>query len=175
MVHSLTGISQYTIHLCWIKGPYDKACFAWPPRSPDLTPCDFYLWGFIKGCVYVLQLPADLPDLRHRLEAAVARITSDKLNKVWDEFAYPLDVCPIDEFRCFGGRGWDFHLVPGAKYARKALENITARFFQSVWSWRHTRAIGDGLRYFKKRSSDEDDIRAGTSSSNIGATPTGGL
>ncbi|KAJ4430036.1 hypothetical protein ANN_22244 [Periplaneta americana] len=35
----------------WIgrKGPNDRACFAWPPRSPDLTPCEFYLWGFIKG------------------------------------------------------------------------------------------------------------------------------
>ena len=20
----------------------------WPPRSPDLTPCDFYLWGQFK-------------------------------------------------------------------------------------------------------------------------------
>lgn len=24
----------------------------WPPRSPDLTPLDFFLWGFIKGEVY---------------------------------------------------------------------------------------------------------------------------
>ncbi|GBM33650.1 hypothetical protein AVEN_77569-1 [Araneus ventricosus] len=25
---------------------------AWPPRSPDLNPCDFWLWGFIKDQVY---------------------------------------------------------------------------------------------------------------------------
>jgi hypothetical protein len=24
----------------------------WPARSPDLTPCDFYLWGYIKSKVY---------------------------------------------------------------------------------------------------------------------------
>lgn len=24
----------------------------WPPRSPDLTPLDFFLWGYIKGLVY---------------------------------------------------------------------------------------------------------------------------
>jgi len=24
----------------------------WPPRSPDLTPCDFYLWGYLKAKVY---------------------------------------------------------------------------------------------------------------------------
>lgn len=25
---------------------------AWPPRSPDLTPMDFYLWGHVKSLVY---------------------------------------------------------------------------------------------------------------------------
>ncbi|GBL93848.1 hypothetical protein AVEN_153614-1 [Araneus ventricosus] len=25
---------------------------AWPPRSPDLNPCDFWLWGFLKDRVY---------------------------------------------------------------------------------------------------------------------------
>ncbi|KAJ8962876.1 hypothetical protein NQ318_001284 [Aromia moschata] len=24
----------------------------WPARSPDLTPCDFYLWGYMKQLVY---------------------------------------------------------------------------------------------------------------------------
>ncbi|GFV00407.1 uncharacterized protein TNCV_3643851 [Trichonephila clavipes] len=34
----------------WIgrKERPDKACIAWPPRSPDLTSCDFYLRGFKK-------------------------------------------------------------------------------------------------------------------------------
>jgi hypothetical protein len=25
---------------------------AWPPRSPDLTPLDYYLWGHMKMLVY---------------------------------------------------------------------------------------------------------------------------
>lgn len=25
---------------------------AWPARSPDLTPCDFFLWGYLKSFVY---------------------------------------------------------------------------------------------------------------------------
>jgi hypothetical protein len=25
---------------------------AWPPRSPDLTPSDFFLWGCVKDQVY---------------------------------------------------------------------------------------------------------------------------
>ena len=24
----------------------------WPPRSPDLTPCDFFMWGYLKDKVF---------------------------------------------------------------------------------------------------------------------------
>ena len=37
----------------------------WPPRSPDLTACDFFLWGYLKGLIYKM-LPTDLDDLRNR-------------------------------------------------------------------------------------------------------------
>lgn len=81
----------------WIgrKGPNDRACYAWPPRSPDLTPCDFYLWGFIKDRVYVPPLPTDLPELRIRIEAAVATIAEGTLNSVWEELNHRLDVCRV--------------------------------------------------------------------------------
>ena len=42
-------------------------------------------------------LPADLNDLRHRIEAAVASVTLDTLSKVWDELGYRLDVCLVTE------------------------------------------------------------------------------
>jgi hypothetical protein len=38
----------------------DVGLFPWPPRSPDLTPCDFFLWGYIKDLVYVPPLPRTL-------------------------------------------------------------------------------------------------------------------
>ncbi|GFW90210.1 DUF4817 domain-containing protein [Trichonephila clavipes] len=83
MVHCLTGISQYAIGQISLyptngltaKSFPGKVCIAWPPRSPDLTSCDFYLRGFIKECVYVPPLPAELSDERHRMEADVARIS----------------------------------------------------------------------------------------------------
>jgi hypothetical protein len=28
------------------------SCGLWPPSSPDLTPCDFYLWGILQDKVY---------------------------------------------------------------------------------------------------------------------------
>lgn len=38
----------------------------WPARSPDLTPCDFFLWGYIKSRVYQTP-PADVFELRLRI------------------------------------------------------------------------------------------------------------
>ena len=38
----------------------------WPPRSPDLTPCDFFLWGYLKDKVYVTP-PASIAELRDRI------------------------------------------------------------------------------------------------------------
>jgi hypothetical protein len=39
---------------------------AWPPRSPDLNPLDFYLWGHIKTLVYAA--PVDNEEaLHHRM------------------------------------------------------------------------------------------------------------
>ena len=35
----------------------------WAPRSPDLTPCDFFLWGYLKSKVYKSP-PIDLNDLQ---------------------------------------------------------------------------------------------------------------
>ena len=38
-----------------------------PPRSPDATPCDFFLWGYVKDQVYVPPLPASIPELKVRI------------------------------------------------------------------------------------------------------------
>ena len=38
----------------------------WPPRSPDLTPCDYFLWGYLKEKVFRTP-PADIIDLRIRI------------------------------------------------------------------------------------------------------------
>jgi len=39
-------------------------CRAWPPRSPDATPRDFFLWVYVKDQVYVPPLPASIPELK---------------------------------------------------------------------------------------------------------------
>jgi hypothetical protein len=58
----------------------------WSPRSPDLTPCDFFLWWFVKDSVYVPPLPMSIKELRDRITHALQTITADMLHQAWDEF-----------------------------------------------------------------------------------------
>ncbi|GBN93349.1 hypothetical protein AVEN_107077-1 [Araneus ventricosus] len=72
-----------------------KWCFLGPPRSPDITPCDFSLWGFVKDKVYVPPLPRNLEDLRTRIGNALNLVTPDMLKRVWEEMDYRLDVVRV--------------------------------------------------------------------------------
>jgi hypothetical protein len=42
----------------------DQMLLTWPPHSPDATPRDFFLWGYVKDQVYVPPLPASIPELK---------------------------------------------------------------------------------------------------------------
>lgn len=53
----------------------------WPARSPDLSPCDFFLWGFLKSRVYVNR-PRTLQDLKTNIQEEIARITPAMLEGV---------------------------------------------------------------------------------------------
>jgi hypothetical protein len=64
----------------------------WPALSPDLTPFDYFLWGYVKYKVFVPPQPVSIPDLKNRIEAAVATITHDLLIRVWQKLDYRLDV-----------------------------------------------------------------------------------
>jgi hypothetical protein len=67
----------------------------WPPRSPDATPCDFFVWDYVKDQVYVPLLPASIPELKVRIRTATETITADMLEKVWNELDYRVDVFRI--------------------------------------------------------------------------------
>ena len=64
-----------------------------PPRPPDATPCNFFLWGYVKDQVYVPPLPAIIPELKVRIRTAIETITADMLQTVWNELDYRVDVC----------------------------------------------------------------------------------
>lgn len=49
---------------------------AWPPRSPDLTPLDYFLWGHMKQKVYAT-VPNTREELVAKIMAAAEEIRSD--------------------------------------------------------------------------------------------------
>jgi hypothetical protein len=76
-----------------------KMDIPWTPRSPNLTPMDFSLWGFVKDNVYTLPMPVDLQELCDRIVNAIALVHDTFLGKLWDELKYRLDVCRITRGR----------------------------------------------------------------------------
>jgi len=63
----------------------------WPPRSPDITPFDFFLWGYVKDKVFSTPVP-DITNLKVRITDAFAAITEDMLENTRRENDYRLDV-----------------------------------------------------------------------------------
>ena len=45
----------------------------WPARSPDLTPMDFFLWGYLKSKVYQT-VPQNQNELRQRITREVTAL-----------------------------------------------------------------------------------------------------
>jgi len=49
----------------------------WPARSPDLSVCDFYVWGHLKSVVYRAPSPRTTQELKLRIEEEISRIPID--------------------------------------------------------------------------------------------------
>lgn len=64
----------------------------WPPRSPDLSPLDYFLWGYLKSKVYHRR-PQNLEDLRERIQLETNLITREVLRNVQQEFLHRLAYC----------------------------------------------------------------------------------
>ena len=52
--------------------------YEWPPRCTDLTPLDFFLWGYIKGQVYKTP-PANVDELRERITNEFAALRRTRI------------------------------------------------------------------------------------------------
>lgn len=53
----------------------------WPPKSPDLTPLDFYLWGTLKNEVYKTA-SRDINHLKEKIQIACRNISRNVLARV---------------------------------------------------------------------------------------------
>ncbi|GFT39351.1 transposase [Trichonephila clavipes] len=62
----------------------------WPPRSCDLTPLDYFLWGYVKSLVYA-DKPQTLDHLEYNIRRVIADIRPQMLEKVIENWTSRLD------------------------------------------------------------------------------------
>ena len=63
----------------------------WPPRSPDITPLNFFLWSYVKDIVYRTKV-RDINDLQNRIIEAIDTVTVYMLARTSQEIEYRLDI-----------------------------------------------------------------------------------
>ena len=63
-----------------------------PPRSPDLTPADFFLWGLFTGKVYK-NTPRTIEQLKDAIRQEIQAVNFDTLGKVFQNLEKPIQVC----------------------------------------------------------------------------------
>ena len=66
-----------------------KSAIQWPPHSPDLSPPDFFLWGYLKDRIYVNN-PKTLPQLKKNITDVIKGIQKPVLKSVMQNFALRL-------------------------------------------------------------------------------------
>ncbi|GFW34592.1 uncharacterized protein TNCV_952201 [Trichonephila clavipes] len=72
-------------HLISRFGPVNS-----PPRSCDLTPLDYFLWGYVKSLVYA-DKPQTLDHLEDNIRRVIADIRPQMLEKVIENWTSRLD------------------------------------------------------------------------------------
>jgi len=70
----------------------------WPPRSPDLTACEFFLWGYLKSRVYASKF-CTLDDLKDPIRAEISIINEELLQRVYSNFLDRFASCYKEDGR----------------------------------------------------------------------------
>ena len=61
-----------------------NAAFSWPSYSPDLNPCDFFLWGYLKSVVYSNPVPKTVSELKSNIKRDVRKLNQETINSAID-------------------------------------------------------------------------------------------
>ncbi|GFT71414.1 DUF4817 domain-containing protein [Trichonephila clavipes] len=169
----------------------------WPPRSCDLTPLDYFLWGYVKSLVYA-DKPQTLDHLEDNIRRVIADIRPQMLEKVIENGTSRLDyirasrgspmpeiIFKMSKLRLLYPNGHGSELVFGIVQSQvqfivqlKTCQSDGLMHVKPAGARRplvdfvgnFSSAFGDGPRNFEPWSSDKDN----TSFPNFHTTPNGG-
>ena len=94
------GASSHTarVTINSLKGKFGERVISrngpveWPPRSCDLMPLDFFLWGHIESLVYANKL-ATLHDLNDNIQGEIANVPVEMCARVVGNWVQRIDRC----------------------------------------------------------------------------------
>jgi len=102
----------------------------WPPRSPDLTPADFFLWNLSKGKVYK-NTPPTIEQLKDAISQEIQAVNFDTLGKVFQNLEKRTQVCVDVKGDQFQHRLWGGPILHRSRYVYISVQVIIsiASFF----------------------------------------------
>ena len=80
--HFSTAVRSYLKEIFGADNVISRGCnIPWPPRSPDLTPVDYWFWGNLKARVFHLDPPKTLDQLKKKIKEECKKFTPEEFSK----------------------------------------------------------------------------------------------
>ena len=76
----------------------------WPSCSPDLNPCDFFLWGYLKSKVWSGGAINSVAELKDRITAAIHELDTVDRHKI----ANACNAFVVRAHKCIAAQGGHF-------------------------------------------------------------------
>jgi hypothetical protein len=84
----------------WLRNPLQK--MDWPPCSPDVTPCCFWLLPKLKNALKRLRF-ADIPDMHCNVTLLLQGILGNNFEDCFRQRQYRLTKCTASQGEYFEG------------------------------------------------------------------------
>ena len=81
----------------------------WPPRSPDLMPPDYFLWGYLKVRFYQNK-PRNIDALKANITEEIQAVTADVLARNFQNMARRVQSCLNPNGGHFQHMSWCRHI-----------------------------------------------------------------
>jgi len=64
----------------------------WPPRSPDLSPLDYWFWGTLKARIFHYNPPSNIQQLKERIVEECGRFSPDEFSNAVGDLGHRIEL-----------------------------------------------------------------------------------
>lgn len=102
-VHNTLVVREYLNNIFPNRVIATHGTVLWAPRSPDLSPQDFFLWGYVKSQIYGFteDRANTLNELQIKIQEAFATVTPEMLRNMRTGFYNRLGYCLAERGNLF--------------------------------------------------------------------------